>query len=130
MRNVLLTIDGVVNLLLGVLLIVFPARAIDALGVPGGESAFYANILGGVLFGVGVALLIERFRPPLRAVGLGLAGAMSINLCGGVVLAGWLVSGLLEFSTFGCITLGGLVLVLVGLSGIELFILTRRTDDR
>ncbi len=121
MRNELLTIDGILNMILGVLLIAFPTGVVRTLGIPGGESAFYANILGGVLFGVGVALLIERFRPPLKAVGLGLGGAISINLCGGLVLAGWLVLGRLELSTFGVIALWALVLLLVGLSLIELY---------
>lgn len=121
MRNELLTIDGIINLSLGVLLMAFPAGVVRALGVPAGESAFYANILGGVLFGVGVALLIERFRPPLRAVGIGLGGAISINLCGGLVLAGWLVMGRLALSMFGLIALWALVVLLVGLSLIELY---------
>jgi hypothetical protein len=120
MRNSLLTIDGIVNLALGVLLVAFPTSIIRVLGIPGGESAFYANILGGVLFGVGVALMIERFRPPLRAVGLGIGGAISINLCGGAVLAGWLAFGRLELSTVGVIALWALVLLLAGLSVIEL----------
>lgn len=68
MRNELLTVDGVANLVLGVLLIAFPKGVVVALGIPGGESGFYANILGGVVFGIGVALLIERFRPPLKTV--------------------------------------------------------------
>ena len=121
MRNELLTIDGILNLVLGILLVVFPTNVVRSLGIPAGESAFYANILGGVLFGVGVALLVERFRPRLRAVGLGLGGAISINLCGGIVLAGWLLLGRLELTTFGVITLWGLVVLLVGLSVIELY---------
>ncbi len=99
MRKQLLAIDGIINLVLGVMLMVFPSGLIQALGIPGGESAFYANILGGVLFGVGVALVIESFRPPLSVVGLGLGGAVSINLGGGVVLGLWLASGRLSLST-------------------------------
>ncbi len=121
MRKELLTIDGIINLVLGVLLIAFPSSVVRALGIPGGDSAFYANVLGGVLFGVGVALVIERFRPPLRAVGLGLGGAISINLCGGLVLAAWLASGRLELSTLGDVVGWSLVFVLVGLSLIELY---------
>ena len=120
MRNELLTVDGIINLGLGVLLIWFPPSVVEALGVPGQEGAFYANILGGILFGVGVALLIERFRPPLRAVGLGLAGAITINLAGAVVLAAWLVFGKLTPSTLGSVLLWAMVIVLVGLSGAEL----------
>lgn len=121
MRNVLLTIDGVVNLVLGILLVVFPSIVVLALGLPAGESKFYANILGGVLFGVGVALLIEQFRPLLKSVGLGLAGAICINLCGGVVLAAWLALGRLKLTTIGVFTLWGLALLLVGLSLAELY---------
>ena len=93
MRKELLTIDGVVNLLLGILLLWYPPSVIGALGLLTDGKPFFASILGAVLFGVGVALLIERFRPPLRVVGLGLGGAISINLCGGVVLAVWLLIG-------------------------------------
>lgn len=121
MRKELLTIDGIINLTLGVLLIAFPSSVVRALGLPGGNSAFYANILGGVLFGVGVALVIERFRPPFRVVGLGLGGAISINLCGGLVLAAWLASGRLELSMLGEVVGWSLVLVLFGLSSIEMY---------
>lgn len=121
MRVQLLTIDAIINLVLGVLLIVFSPGVVRAMGVPGGESSFYANILGGVLCGVGVALLIERFRPPLKVVGLGLGGAVSINLCGGIVLAIWLLSGNLKLTAFGSVALWTLVLLLVGLSLIELY---------
>lgn len=120
MRNELLTIDSIINLVLGVALLAFPSSVVDALGVPSGSGSFYANILGGVLFGVGVALMIERFRPPLRVVGLGLGGAISINLCGGLALAGWLIWGSLDLSALGVAVLWGLVMLLAGLSGVEL----------
>ena len=119
MRKELLKIDGIINLALGVMLIAFPSGIIRALGIPGGDGAFYANILGGVLFGVGVALVIESFRPPLKVVGLGLGGAVSINLGGGIVLGLWLASGRLPLSTLGAIVGWSLVILLVGLSVIE-----------
>ena len=121
MRKKMLAVDGIINLVLGVSLMVFPSDLIRALGIPGGESAFYANILGGVLFGVGIALVIESFRPPLRAVGLGLAGAVSINLSGSIVLALWLASGRLSLSTLGTLVGWSLVIVVVGLSLIEIY---------
>ena len=121
MRKELLTIDGVINIVLGIVLMAFPSSLIRTLGIPGGESAFYANILGGVLFGVGVALVIESLRPPLRVVGLGLGGAVSINLCGGAVLGFWLASGRLSLSTLGTLLGWSLVIVLVALSLIELY---------
>ncbi len=73
------------------------------------------------MFGVGIALLIERFRPPFRIVGLGLGGAVSINLCGGVVLAHWLATGRLTPSMLGIFALWTLVLLLFGLSFVELY---------
>ena len=120
MKRELLTIDGIANLALGILLIVFPSSLVRVLGVPGSGGAFYANILGGVLFGIGVALLIERYRPSLKLAGLGLGGAICINLCGGIVLSGWLVFGGLRLTTAGYIVMWALVLFLVTLSSIEL----------
>ena len=58
--SALLTVDAIVNLVLGSLLIVFPTGLVSLLGVPAAEPAFYPSILGAVLFGIGIALLIER----------------------------------------------------------------------
>lgn len=129
MKSELLTIDGVVNLLLGLFLLWYPASVASALGLPNGGRPFFASILGAVLFGVGLALLIERFRPPLWIGGLGLGGAVSINLCGGVVLAAWLVGGSLNLTTLGQATLWALVVLLVGLSAFELYTHQRRATD-
>jgi uncharacterized membrane protein HdeD (DUF308 family) len=81
----------VVNLLLGALLVVFPHGLVELLGIPAAESKFYPSMLGAVLLGVGIALAIERFRRSKQLVGLGLAGAISINLCAGVALILWLL---------------------------------------
>jgi len=78
-RSSLLIIDGILNLSLGALLITFPDRLVSALGVPDAASAFYPNILGGVLFGIGIALLIERNNQHAGGIGLGLGGAIAIN---------------------------------------------------
>lgn len=40
MRNELLTIDGIVNLVLGILLVAFPANVVHALGLLAGDNAF------------------------------------------------------------------------------------------
>ena len=121
MRRELLTIDGVINVVLGVLLLVFPKSLVELLGAPGAANLFWPNVLGGVLLGIGVALLLERYRPPLRSVGLGLGGAIAINLCGGLVVAGWLASGALALPTRGHVLLWALVVLLVGLSSVELY---------
>jgi hypothetical protein len=113
----LLVVDAGINLVLGILLVVFPQGLVSALGIPDAAQGFYPNILGAVLFGIGIALLIERTR---GSSGLGLAGAASINLCGGLVLTGWLLFGSLALPLRGSLLLWGLALVLVVLSSVEL----------
>ena len=119
-RVTLLTIDGIINLLLGVLLIAFSDGWVRLLGVPPAAHGFYPSILGGVLFGIGIALMMERRNNTGTGVGLGLGGAIAINLCGGMVLAGWLVFGGLTLPVRGLIFLWFLVVLLVGISSVEL----------
>jgi hypothetical protein len=123
-KRLLLLIDAIINLLLGVLLIFFPSSLVDALGVPTAASAFYPSILGAILFGIGVALLVQRSIGD----GLGLCGAISINLCGGIVLGLWIVYGDLELPFRGLIFLWALVVILVGISTIEILASRRRQD--
>ena len=123
--STLLLVDAAINLGLGALLIAFPSRLVALLGIPDAPSRFYPSILGAVLFGIGIALLMERYKPGARAVGLGLSGAIAINLCGGLVLAGWLISGALSIPARGYLFLGLLALMLVGISGIELRVALR-----
>ena len=118
-RTFLLKIDAAINLILGVLLMAFPAGLVRALGLPLTVPAFYATILGGVLFGIGLALLIESFFKSSRFSGLGLGGAIAINLCGGGVLAIWLIGDTLSLPLQGQILLWCLVLLLIGLSLLE-----------
>jgi hypothetical protein len=115
----LLVIDAVINLILGSLLLFFPSSVADLLGVPPITPRFYPAILGAMLFGIGLALLIERFRF-LGLTGLGLGGAVAINLSGGIVLSAWLLFGGLELPVRGLVFLWGLVIILVGISTTEL----------
>lgn len=92
-HRLLLAIDTWVNLLLGLLLLLFPAGVLDLLGLPPTNTYFYATILGGVILGIGVALCLEWWGAPRGVRGLGLGGAITINLCGGGVLLSWLVLG-------------------------------------
>jgi hypothetical protein len=114
----LLIADALVNLLLGVLLVFFPSGLVRALGIPNATPAFYAGILGAVLFGIGLALLLEAYGP-VRGLGLGLAGAILINICGAIVLAGWLLFGGLVIPLRGVIFLWSVVLVLGAISALE-----------
>jgi len=119
-QKLLLLIDAVINLILGSLLLFFPAATASFLGVPPITPRFYPSILGAVLFGIGLALLIERTNF-LGLTGLGLGGAVAINLSGGIVLAGWLLFGGLSLPIRGLVFFWGLVIVLVGISTAELF---------
>jgi hypothetical protein len=115
----LLKVDAAINLILGILLMAFPAGLVKALGIPMEVPAFYATILGGVLFGIGLALLMECYWKSERFKGLGLGGAIAINLCGGGVLAIWLLSEELSLPLRGTMVLWLLVLLLIGLSILE-----------
>jgi hypothetical protein len=91
----LLIIDAFVNFVLGVLLLLSIPLAEEIthlLGVPTIDNAFYSSIMGGVFLGIGFALVIEWKRTSLdKNIGLGLNGAAAINLCGALVLSGWLI---------------------------------------
>jgi hypothetical protein len=126
MQDRLLVVDAMINLVLGVLLVAFPKGLVVALGIPPAETAFYPNILSAVLCGIGVALLLEYFHDRSRTTGLGLGGALSINPCGGLVLAGWLTVGELSIPLRGYLVLWGLVLIRVVVSVLELFVQVRR----
>ena len=119
MRRALLFLDGVGNVLLGLLLLVAPTTVATWLGLPGG-GAFYANLFGAVLVGIGISLLLEQRESTGAAKGLGLTGALVINLCFGLALAGWLIGGGLQLPLRGSVVLWILVAILVGLSGLEL----------
>ena len=124
-RYKILYFDAAVNLVLGLLLLFFRPAVVHLLGVPAAEQTFYPSMLGAVLFGIGIALLVECFRPTGGMVGLGLGGAVAINLCGGLVLAGWLLSGKLSVPLRGQIFLWVLVVLLAGISTVE-FVVHRR----
>ena len=119
MRRMLLELDGLGNILLGLLLAFFPGSLARWLGLPEVETAFYPSLFGAVLVGVGVALLVERFRGGGRFVGLGLGGALIINVCFGVALAAWLVAGGLALPLGGSLVLWILAAVLIGFGAVE-----------
>ncbi len=120
-RTRLLTVDGVANLLFGVFVLAGPRSLFEALGLPWTGRGLYATILGGVLVGIGIALLLESRWQIGEAVGLGLGGAVAINLTAGLAIAAWmLLSGADAVSSGGRAILWLLVLFLVGLSTAEI----------
>lgn len=118
-HTTLLKADAAINIILGILLLAFPSGLVKALGIPMADPSFYPTILGAVLLGIGLALLLECYRKTNRFVGLGLGGAIAINLCGGLVLAAWLLSEKLTLPLRGNILLWFLVTLLVGISLLE-----------
>lgn len=117
----LLVADGTVNVILGILLLFFPAGFASFFGLPQENNYFYASILGAVLFGIGISLFQERTRLNKGSAGLGLAGAITINLCGSLVLIGWLLFGGLVMPVRGFIILWIVAIVVLGIGLLELF---------
>ena len=101
----LLAVDACINLILGALLLLstpFSSQLTDLLGVPEIKNPFYPSLLGAVLVGIGIALVRECARARRDApAGLGLAGAIAINLSGGLALGGWLILSRLALPTHG-----------------------------
>jgi hypothetical protein len=123
----LLVVDAVINLALGLPLLFFPKGTTGWLRIPVPEVGFYASILGAVLTGISLALLVEYHRGQLKITGLGLGGAVAINLCGGGALAVWLLSGRLVLSLWGYMFLGLVAIAVLGISLVEgLHLLARR----
>jgi hypothetical protein len=119
-HRTLLTIDGVVNILLGVLLLLFPLGIGEVLGVPQAQDDFYPTILGGVIFGIGIALFIERFGADRNIRGLGLGGAIAINLCGSLTLLIWLIFSPPAIPLRGSILLWVIGILVFGIGIVEL----------
>jgi hypothetical protein len=114
-------VDAIINYALGILCILYPYIA-ETIGVPIVENSFYPTILGAVFFGIGIALTIECYMKQEGMVGLGLGGAIAINLSGGFVLILWLIFGDLNIPLRGHLFLWSLAIILLGISSIEIFI--------
>ena len=117
---ILLTIDGIINLVLGILLLLFPLGMAECLGVPLSTMNFYPTILGAVIFGIGIALLIERYGHTRNIRGLGLGGAIAINLCGALALLVWLVSTPLNIPLRGHVMLWSVAIIVLVIGIVEI----------
>jgi len=116
----LLTVDAIINFMLGLPLMFVPIQTARILGIPFPEPAFYASLLGAVLTGIGVALLIERYHDRIHMAGLGIGGAIAINIFGAVALILWLFLGDLDIPVRGYVFLGAVAVVVLGISLVEL----------
>jgi hypothetical protein len=116
----LLIVDSAINLILGILLMLYPTNLAAVLGLPAASEGFYPTILGAVLFGIGLALAMEAAVPVAVGHGLGLLGAIAINLCGGLALLAWLFFGQLGLPVRGQIILWVVCVLVLSLSLAEL----------
>ena len=114
-HKIFLVIDGLVNLILGALLLLFPFGVIEFLGLPAAVNYFYSSLLGAVIFGIGIALFLELFGFRKHLRGLGIAGAIAINITGASVLIGWLLFTSLAMPLKGRITLWVIAALVLGI---------------
>jgi hypothetical protein len=115
-----LTVDGAIDLALGMLLLLFPRGVLTILGMPLAASAFYPSILGAVLVGIGLALLLQRFGGDSGVAGLSMEGAVAINLCGAAALVAWLIGGTLDIPRRGYALLWLIALTVLGVAVVEI----------
>jgi hypothetical protein len=119
-KSKLLLVDAFINLALGVPLTFFPRSLPKFLGLPISTDPFYPSMLGAILTGIGMALVIERYKPSTKISGLGLEGAIVINLLGGLALIVWLVSGHLYLPPRGVLLLWVIAILVFGIAILEL----------
>ena len=129
-EELVLTIDGAVNLALGVVLAIWPKEFARLVGAPIPSSSFYASLLGGVLIGIGLALLLQRFWGRSHVTGLGIEGAIAVNVCGAVVLMIWLISGGLSIATRGLVFLWAVAILVLGIGVSEIVIRARKNRQQ
>ena len=128
-HKTLLVIDAIINLLLGVLLLFFPAGIVELLGLPLTNTNFYPSILGAVLFGIGVALLTERYGASKNIRGLGLGGAIVINLCGAGVLLLWLLIAPFDIPLRGNVILWSIAIIVLIVGFVEIIAKSWRYEE-
>ena len=128
-HRALLVVDAVVNLLLGAILLLFPVGLVHLLGLPQASTRFYPSILGAVIFGIGIALLLELAGSEAGVRGLGLGGAIAINLCGSGALLVWLVAVPLALPVRGKIVLWVVAVIVLAIGVAEIAAQSWRYDE-
>ena len=115
--KILLLIDSIVNIIIGLLLLCYPLGIGKVLGLPDPGDNFYVLILGAVILGIGVALFFELEYYDRGIRGLGLEGAIIINILASVVLIIILIAGKLNVSFTALIILWfiGILVFLIGI---------------
>lgn len=115
-QRFLLAVDALANLFLGAALLLAPAGVIELFDLPAVSNFFYTAVLGAVLVGIGLALLLT-----LRSFsGLGLMGAIAINLCGATAVVCWLLSNPVQLSVRGKVVLWTVAAIVYAIAVFEL----------
>jgi hypothetical protein len=122
----LLFVDGLINLALGFLLAVFPRHLAEFLGIPIPNTPFYASLLGAILTGIGAALLLEYYTQSAVITGLGVEGAIIINMLSAGTLIVWLVAGHLELPQRGYLFLWSITILVLLVTVLELIHILRQ----
>lgn len=112
-KSFILLVDSIINFLIGLLLLFFPRVIIEFLGIPMVENAFYPSVLGSILMGIGIALFFEWRREKTDVIGLGIGGAIIINVSVGLAIIVWLLFGNLAIPLRGYLILWGLALIII-----------------
>lgn len=113
-----LWIETLVKLAGGLVLSLAPLTAIRVLGLSRTDSSFWPRLLGALLIGLAGAAFLEGRYPGSH--GLGVGGAVIVNLAGAAMLATLLALKVAAPSTRGRMVLWTLVALLLILSLLEI----------
>lgn len=94
MADQLLWLETLVKGGLGLVMLFVPLTAAKVAGLPHGNSAFWPRLFGIALIGMAGAFALQgyaQFNPKLTAGGLGLGGAIIINLVTILALIGTMI---------------------------------------
>ena len=121
-HKILLLIDGIINIILGIIILLFPFGVDKLLGVPHPDSYFYSTILGAIIFGIGASLIIEICGFERNIRGLGLSGAIVLNIIGASALLVWLIIDPFDIPLRGYIILWSLAVLVLSVGIVEIIL--------
>jgi hypothetical protein len=128
-ESVLLTIDGIINLLLGAALLAFPKGLVTIPGLPEPADPLYSGVLGGVLVGIGAGLVLQQLLDhPVQARGIEVP--IVTNLGGAGALLALLVTGHLQIPLKGQIFLWVVAIIVLATGIAEIYFHFGKPRDR
>ncbi len=87
----LLVLEALSKAGVGVALLLIPGTLTRVLGLWRTDAGFWPRMVGALLLGIGIACALQDYLP--ARIGLGLAGAIAVNMSGAMTLLGLLVVG-------------------------------------